>query len=59
MWSIWKILDIEMLLIKVVSARDPFLLKSCETYNILKFKSEKRKGVGEIENGLNPCVGQI
>ena len=50
--------DMGMLPIEVVSPRDPFLLKARETYNILKFESEKRRGVLDIEHGLNLDAGQ-
>ena len=50
--------DMVMLPIEVVSARVPFLLRARETYNIKKFKTEKRKGVLDIEHGLNLDKGQ-
>ena len=46
-----------MILVEVVSARDPFLLRARETYNIKKFKT-KRKGVLDIEHSLNLDKGQ-
>ena len=48
-----------MLPIEQVSARDLFLLKARETFNITKFKCEKRKGVSEVEHGLNLDEGQV
>ena len=48
-----------MLPIEIVSARDPFLLMSGETLNILKFKTEKRLVVFELEHGLNLDQGQV
>ena len=45
--------DIVMLPIELVSPRDPFLLKARESFNIIKLKSEKLRGVCEIEHGLN------
>ena len=51
--------DLVMLPIEIVSARDPFLLRSRETLNILKFKTEKRLGVFELEHGLNLDQGQV
>ena len=50
--------DIVMLPIEIVSPSDTFLLKARETANILKFKTEKRKGVLDIEHGLNLDEGQ-
>ena len=50
--------DLVMLPIEVVSAKDPFLLRARETYNIKKFKTEKRFGVSDIEHGLNLNHGQ-
>ena len=47
-----------MLPIEIVSSRDPFLLKARETFNIAKFRTEKRLGVTEIEHGLNLDPGQ-
>ena len=51
--------DLIMLPIKIVSARDPFLLRARETFNITKFKTEKRLGVSELEHGLNLDKGQV
>ena len=42
--------DMVMLPIELVSARDPFLLRARETFNINKFKTEKRQGVSDIEH---------
>ena len=39
--------DLVMLPIEVVSAKDPFLLRARETFNIEKFKTEKRCGVSD------------
>ena len=50
--------DLVMLPIELVSARDPFLLRAREAYNITKFKTEKRLGVFDIEQGLNLDEGQ-
>ena len=50
--------DMEMLPIEIVSPSDPFLLRARETYNISKFKTEKRLGVLDIEHGLNLDAGQ-
>ena len=50
--------DLVMLPIELVSARDPFLLRAREAYNITKFKTEKRLGVFDIEHGLNLDEGQ-
>ena len=47
-----------MLPIEVISSRDVFLLRARETFNILKFKSEKRLSVSDIEHGLNLDPGQ-
>ena len=47
-----------MLPIELISAKDPFLLKARETFNITKFVTEKRQGVTEIEHGLNLDEGQ-
>ena len=33
-------------------------LRARETYNLLKFKTEKRKGVFEVGHGLNLDLGQ-
>ena len=45
--------DIQILPIEVVSKRDIFLMKARETFNIVKLKSEKQRGVKDIEHGLN------
>ena len=45
--------DLVILAIKIVSARDPSLLRSRETFNITKLKTEKRLGVSELDHGLN------
>ena len=50
--------DLVMLPIELVSARDPFLLRARETFNINKFKTEKRRGILDIEHGLNLDPGQ-
>ena len=50
--------DLVMLPIEVVSSKDPFLLRARETFNISKFKTEKRLGVSEWEHGLNLDQGQ-
>ena len=50
--------DLVMLPIENVSARDIFLLRARESFNIDKFAAEKRKGVCEIEHGLNLDEGQ-
>ena len=50
--------DMVMLPIELISAKDPFLLKARETFNITKFVTEKRQGVTEIEHGLNLDEGQ-
>ena len=47
-----------MLPIELVSARDPFLLRARETFNIAKFQTEKRMGIWDIEHGLNLDRGQ-
>ena len=49
--------DMMMLPIELVRG-DIFLLRARETYNILKFKTEKQKGVLELEHGLNLDPGQ-
>ena len=51
--------DLVMLPIEIVSANDPFLLRARETFNISKFKTEKRLGVTECEHGLNLDQGQV
>ena len=51
--------DLDMLPIEIVSARDPFLLRSRERFNIWKFETEKRMGVHDIEHGLNLDPGQV
>ena len=51
--------DLVMLPIEIVSARDPFLLRSRERFNIWKFETEKRMGVHDIEHGLNLDPGQV
>ena len=50
--------DLVMIPIEIVSQRDPFLLRARESYNIVKFRTEKRMGVMEIEHGLNLDAGQ-
>ena len=50
--------DLVMLPIELVSARDPFLLRAREAYNIGKFQTEKRMGICDIEHGLNLDRGQ-
>ena len=50
--------DLVMLPIELVSARDPFLLRARETFNIAKFQTEKRMGIWDIEHGLNLDRGQ-
>jgi len=50
--------DLVMLSIEIVSLRDPFLLRARESFNILKFQTEKRMGVQDIEHGLNLDPGQ-
>ena len=50
--------DLVMLPIEIVSAKDPFLLRARETFNISKFQTEKRLGVSESEHGLNLDPGQ-
>ena len=50
--------DLYMLPIEVISSRDVFLLRAHETFNILKFKSEKRLSVSDIEHGLKLDPGQ-
>ena len=45
--------DLVMIPIKLVSASDPFLLRSREAFNIIKFRTEKRYDVTQIEYGLN------
>ena len=47
-----------MLPIELISAKDPFLFKARETFNITKFVTEKHHGVTEIEHGLNLDEGQ-
>ena len=47
-----------MIPIEIVSARDPFLLRARESYNIGKFDTEKKMGVLDIEHGLNLDAGQ-
>ena len=51
--------DLVMLPIELVSAKDPFLLKARENFNINKFKTEKRSDVTDIEHGLNLHEGQV
>ena len=51
--------DLVMLPIEIISAKDPFLLRARETFNISKFKTEKRLGVTEFEHGLNLDQGQV
>ena len=51
--------DLVMLPIELVSARDPFLLRARETFNITKLKIEKKLGVLELEPGLNLYQGQV
>ena len=50
--------DLVMLPIEIVSARDPFLLRAREAHNIVKFQTEKRMGIFDIEHGLNLDRGQ-
>ena len=50
--------DLVMIPIEIVSARDPFLLRARESYNIWKFRTEKGMGVLDIEHGLNLDPGQ-
>ena len=50
--------DLVMIPIEIVSARDPFLLRARESYNIGKFGTEKKMGVLDIEHGLNLDAGQ-
>ena len=50
--------DMKMLPIKIVSAKDPFLLKARERYNIIKFESEKFCDINQVEHGLNLDRGQ-
>ena len=50
--------DLLMIPIEIVSPRDPFLLRARESYNIVKFRTEKRMGVMDIEHGLNLDAGQ-
>ena len=50
--------DLVMLPIKIVSARDPFLLRAREAHNIAKFQTEKRMGIFNVEHGLNLDRGQ-
>ena len=42
--------DLVMLPIKIVSARDPFLIRAQE---VAKFQTEKRMGIFDVEHGLN------
>ena len=46
--------DLVMIPIEIVSARDPFLLRARESYNIWKFRTEKGMGVLDIELNLDP-----
>ena len=39
--------DMVMLPIELVSASDPFLLRARETFNIVKFKTEETRGLGQ------------
>ena len=48
-----------MIPLEAIRGRDPFLLRARETFNILKFKSEKLRGVEEIKHGLNMDEGQV
>ena len=48
-----------MIPLEAISGRDPFLLRARETFNIIKFKSEKMLGVQEIEHGLDLDGGHI
>ena len=50
--------DLYMFPIEVISTRDIFLLRACETFNFIKFRYEKRLSVGDIEHGLNLDPGQ-
>ena len=45
--------DLVMIPIEAISGKDPFLLRARENFNIIKFKSEKVRGVDDIEHGLN------
>ena len=51
--------DMQMLPIEVISERQPFLLQVREAFNIEKFGTEKRKGVKEVEHGLNLDPGML
>ena len=46
------------MLLELVLQRYPFLLRARESYNIVKFGTEKRMGVMDIEHGLNLDAGQ-
>ena len=47
-----------MIPIEVVPAKELFVLKARERYNIVKFQSEKWREVTVIEHGLNMDKGQ-
>ena len=51
--------DLVMIPLEALRGKDPFLLRARETFNIVKFKSEKSRGVEDIEHGLNLDGGQV
>ena len=50
--------DMVMLPIELVQGGNIFLRRARETFNILKFRTEKQRGIGDIEHGLNLDPGQ-
>ena len=50
--------DMVMLPIELIRGGEIFLRRARERFNIIKFKCEKRKGVTDLEHGLNLDPGQ-
>ena len=50
--------DMMMLPIELIRGSEIFLRRARERFNIIKFKCEKRKGVTDLEHGLNLDPGQ-
>ena len=50
--------DMVMLPIELIRGREIFLRRARERFNIIKFQSEKRKSVTDLEHGLNLDPGQ-
>ena len=50
--------DMIMLPIEIVQGNQPFLLQVRETFNIEKFQTEKRKGILDVEHGMNLQPGR-